>query len=234
MKKYDFKDLILILFLPVLFAVFGLIPVLYKFYNEFNKFHPFIMSFLKFVILATYGEIAAYRINNKRYPAKSFGILPKMIVWGFLGIAIKAAFIIFSKGTISLLNSIFRNFPVNILSSKDFSILKLASAFSISLTMNLIFAPVMMLTHKITDLYISKSEGTFNGILKTKFRITELLSSIDWKNFGGFVLSKTIPFFWIPAHTITFLLPESFQVLYAALLSVALGLFLAYKPVKKG
>jgi hypothetical protein len=60
------------------------------------------MSFIKFAILATYGEIAAYRISNKRYPDKSFGILPKMMVWGILGIFIKAAFVIFSKGAIAL------------------------------------------------------------------------------------------------------------------------------------
>jgi hypothetical protein len=42
----------------------------------------------------------------------------------------------------------------------------------------------------------------------------------------GFVFKKTIPFFWIPAHTITFLLPPQYRVLYAALLSVVLGILL--------
>jgi hypothetical protein len=43
----------------------------------------------------------------------------------------------------------------------------------------------------------------------------------------GFVFKKTIPFFWIPAHTITFLLPPDVQVLFAALLGIALGTILA-------
>lgn len=232
MKKKLFIDFILILFLPIIFAIFGFIPIFVSFYKNFNLNHPYLMSFLKFSILATYGEIAAYRIGNKKYPDKSFGILPKMIIWGILGIFIKAAFVIFSKGAIALLISIYKEFPSNILATKELSVLKILASFSVSLTMNLIFAPVMMLTHKITDLYISIAGGTINGILKTNFNLTDLLSKVDWKSFGGFVLAKTIPFFWIPAHTITFLLPETFQVLFAALLSVVLGIFLAYKPRK--
>ena len=233
MKKTTLNDIFVILFISVIFSIFGFIPFLYAFYKNFNTYHPYIMSFIKFAILATYGEIAAYRISNKRYPDKSFGILPKMMVWGILGIFIKAAFVIFSKGAIALLVSINKDFPANILATKGISLLKIFGSFTVSLTMNLIFAPVMMLTHKITDLYINKAGGTFKGIFQTKFKFTELLTNVDWKNFGGFVLCKTIPFFWIPAHTITFLLVESYQILFAALLSVALGLFLAYKPVKK-
>ncbi len=233
MKKIYYFDLLSILFLPILFSIFGFIPLFYNFYKDFNTNHPFIMSFLKFAILATYGEVAAFRINNKRYPDKSFGIFPKMIVWGILGVFIKAAFIIFGKGTISLLSTIFKDFPVNILSQKNFTLLKLFFFSSISFTMNLIFAPIMMLSHKLTDIYINRSGGTFAKILKTKFELTELLKSVDWDSFGNFVLLKTIPFFWIPAHTITFLIAESFQILFAAILSVVLGIFLAYKPFKK-
>jgi hypothetical protein len=35
---------------------------------------------------------------------------------------------------------------------------------------------------------------------------------------------KAILLFWIPAHTITFLAPEEYLVVIAALLSIALGL----------
>ena len=34
-------------------------------------------------------------------------------------------------------------------------------------------------------------------------------------------------FFWYPAHTITFLLPDEVRVLFAAILGVALGVLLA-------
>jgi len=46
--------------------------------------------------------------------------------------------------------------------------------------------------------------------------------------FCDFVLLKTIPLFWIPAHTAVFLLPAEFRVVAAAFLSVALGGILAF------
>jgi hypothetical protein len=47
------------------------------------------------------------------------------------------------------------------------------------------------------------------------------------------VFKKTIPFFWYPAHTVTFLLPSEQRVLFAALLGIALGVLLALSS-KKG
>jgi len=47
------------------------------------------------------------------------------------------------------------------------------------------------------------------------------------------VYKKTIPFFWIPAHTISFLLPAAYRTLFAALLGVALGLILTIAVKKR-
>jgi hypothetical protein len=47
----------------------------------------------------------------------------------------------------------------------------------------------------------------------------------------GFVFKKTIPLFWFPAHTITFLLPAHLQVLFAAVLSIFLGIILSVAAV---
>jgi hypothetical protein len=55
-----------------------------------------------------------------------------------------------------------------------------------------------------------------------------VIDRIDWPGFYTFVVGKTVPFFWIPAHTITFLLPSAYRVLWAAYLSIALGAILAY------
>ena len=49
----------------------------------------------------------------------------------------------------------------------------------------------------------------------------------------NFVFKKTIPFFWIPAHTLTFCLPADLQVLFAAICGVALGLILSIAAMKK-
>ncbi|MCX7905011.1 MAG: Mpv17/PMP22 family protein, partial [Caloramator sp.] len=51
--------------------------------------------------------------------------------------------------------------------------------------------------------------------------------------FISFVVLKTIPFFWIPAHTITFLLPSEYRVLMASFLSIALGAILSLAKRKK-
>ena len=42
-----------------------------------------------------------------------------------------------------------------------------------------------------------------------------------------------MPLFWIPAHTVTFMLPSEYQVMMAAALSVALGIFLSLGNRKK-
>jgi hypothetical protein len=54
-----------------------------------------------------------------------------------------------------------------------------------------------------------------------------MLKKIDWQVMWGFVFKKTLPLFWIPAHTVTFLLPEMHRVLFAALLGIVLGTILA-------
>jgi hypothetical protein len=48
------------------------------------------------------------------------------------------------------------------------------------------------------------------------------------------VFKKTIPLFWYPAHTITFLLPAEQRVLFAALLGIVLGVLLAVSTKKRG
>ena len=64
-------------------------------------------------------------------------------------------------------------------------------------------------------------------------KLSDVIARIDWQGLVSFVIFKTIPFFWIPAHTITFLLPPEYRVLMAAYLSVALGAILAYGKRRK-
>jgi len=53
------------------------------------------------------------------------------------------------------------------------------------------------------------------------------LQEINWKVQWNFVFKKTIPFFWIPAHTGVFLMPAEYRILAAAVLSIVLGVILA-------
>ena len=188
--------------------------------------YPFGMSFLKFAILATLGECIALRITTGVYNRPGFGILPKAVIWGFLGLGIKVAFTVYGAGTFKLLTE------MGLLSGAPTSFgPKLLMSFSISVLINVLFAPVLMITHKLTDLHIAKTGGTLGGLC-TVPDVAALFQAIDWKSMWSFVLKKTIPFFWIPAHTITFMLPGHFQVLFAAALGIALGVILAFAGLR--
>ena len=109
---------------------------------------------------------------------------------------------------------------------------KVFVAFCISVAMNTIFAPVFMTLHKITDTHILSHGGTLAGLF-TPIQMGEIMANLNWRVQWNFVFKKTIPFFWYPAHTITFLLPGDTRVLFAALLGVALGILLAIATHKK-
>lgn len=225
------KDIYIIIGAIVLFAPFFISDEVYNFYTTFNKQHGIIMAFVKFAILATFGETLGLRIKEGVYNRKGFGLLPRAIVWGFLGITIKVAFIIFAKGTPMFLEYVGVENASKLLSSK-LSFEKVLTAFSISFAMNIIYAPVMMTLHKITDIHIINNGGKISCLFK-KINFAENFKQINWDVQWHFVFKKTIPFFWIPAHTITFLMPPEFRVLFAALLGIILGLILAFASLKK-
>ena len=108
----------------------------------------------------------------------------------------------------------------------DFSSTKLFVAFSISAAMNLVYAPVMMTLHRITDTHIGAQKGSFQALIKP-IPFSDILQKMDWNTQWNFIFKKTIILFWIPAHTITFLLPPDYQVLFAALLGIVLGVLLS-------
>ena len=97
--------------------------------------------------------------------------------------------------------------------------------------MNLTFAPVMMTFHKITDSHIIKTGGTVKGLF-SPIPFASIFKNMNWDVMWNFIFKKTIPFFWIPAHTITFLLPSEYQVLFAAVLGIVLGVLLAIASLK--
>jgi hypothetical protein len=211
------KDFFVILVAIAVGFVFWLVPGAGNWFVVTSKAHPFGMSFAKFAVLATFGEMLALRIRTGNYNRQGFGVLPKTIAWGLLGIVIYAIFVIFANGTANFLNAV--NWTV-VLNSK------VLTAFCISTAMNLIFAPMLMVTHKITDIHIDKLGGSAKALF-TPIDMADSFKRIDWDVMWNFVFKKTIPLFWIPAHTITFLLPREFRVLFAAFLSIVLGVILS-------
>jgi hypothetical protein len=227
MKRTDFILLLLVL---LFFSAFFLSRPLFNGYITLNKDHGMIMSFFKFALLATLGESIALRIRKGVYNETGFGILPRAMVWGFLGLTIKAAFVLFASGVPALAATLGMKDAAAAMTG-SFSGQKVLIAFLTSACMNIIYAPVMMTFHKITDTHIISTGGTVAGLL-TPVPVAKIFGNMNWDVQWNFVFKKTIPFFWIPAHTITFLLPAETQVLFAALLSIALGLILSIAGMK--
>ena len=225
------KDLIFLLIVVALFLPFALSETLYQGYQSFNAAHGMVMSFLKFAILSTMGELLGLRISTGNYFRKGFGVLPRAVVWGIFGMGINMAFVVFSTGVPAFAAYLGVEHPQAIMAG-GLSWGKAGLALAISVTMNTIFAPVFMTLHKITDTHILATGGTLRGLF-TPIPMGDIMQKMNWHVQWGFVFKKTIPFFWYPAHTITFLLPEESRVLFAALLGVALGVILAVAARKK-
>jgi hypothetical protein len=222
MKKND------ILFVAFIFAVFGPFVIsgdLLEFYKRINTEHVMLMSFIKFAFLATLGEVIGLRVRTGNYNQPGFGILPRAVVWGFLGLTIQLAFVIFATGTPKFLQDL------GLSIDNPAFLSRLLVSFAISVCINLIFAPVMMTLHKITDEHIILNGGKLSCLLKP-IHFGQIMAGLDWSVMWHFVFKKTIPFFWIPAHTVTFMLPPNYRILFAAALGIVLGVLLAIASLK--
>ena len=192
-------------------------------FAELTLAHPYIMSFIKFGVLASIGELLTIRIVSGLWKSPS-GFAYRAAIWGILGMGIALMFEVFSAGVTSAIKK-------GMLFTGTGMMEAVLKAFYISAIMNVAFAPAFMAFHRFTDTAIDMvyGEGRTFGSLS----VSEVTGRIDWQGFIGFVVLKTIPFFWIPAHTVTFLLPPEYRILVAASLSIALGAILAYAKRKK-
>lgn len=83
---------------------------------------------------------------------------------------------------------------------------KFGKAFAISAFMNLQFGITLVLAHRAMDNIPEKHK--------------------NWKNLHKGIFS--LIWFWIPAHTVTFMLPDIYRIGLAALWSLVLGLILGF------
>lgn len=222
MKKSDFAFIAVIL---AIFTPFALSETLYGWYKTFNAGHGMVMSFLKFAILSTAGELLGLRLSAGVYLKRGFGVWPRAVVWGILGMGINLAMIIFSNGVPVALEYCGLQGATAAMAG-PVTLMKVLTALCISIGMNGIFAPVFMTFHKITDTHILACGGSLRA-LATPIPMARIMTGLNWDAQWNFVFKKTIPFFWVPAHTVTFLLPGEARVLFAALLGVVLGVLLA-------
>ena len=202
------------------FAAILIIPASREVFKTLSSTHPYIMGFIKFAILATAGELLAIRLAKKQWALPSY-VWARFLIWGVIGIWITYMMKIFGAGVDALMGAGLLPTAQNALFN---SFIK---AFFISATMNLSFGPTFMALHKCSDTYLDiRATG------KRKISIANVIHKVDWEKFATFTLLRTVPLFWIPAHTVTFMLPAEYQVAMAAFLSVALGLLLNLKRKK--
>lgn len=208
-----------IFWILALFACIGFVisPFTHDLFLQTTKAYPFLSGFVKFAILATMGEILAIRIVVGDWK-KPKGLVARIVIWGIIGVIITLMFNVFAHGIKGILSN-------GLIPGGDS---KYAFAIWVSVIMNLIFAPTFMAFHRYTDTYI---DFFYEG--KSGIKVVDITKAIDWNGFVSFIIIKTIPFFWIPAHFITFLLPSAYRVLVAAFLSIALGAILAFGKRKR-
>lgn len=196
-----------------------LYPATHALFVATTKTHPYLMGFVKVAILATMGELMALRIVTGEWK-KPVGLQYRAFVWGILGMAFVIVFDIFASGIAGAMNKALLPTTTN------HGIDKVLFALFTSAFMNLAFAPTFMLFHRVTDTFIDLGEGKFNRI--TKVKLSDAIAKIDFHGFISFVVIRTIPIFWIPAHTVTFMLAPEYRVLMASFLSIAMGGILAF------
>lgn len=205
-----------VVFAILSFVLVLIIPATRTKFEYLSSNYAYIMGFIKFAILATAGElIASYIISVKKaIPVK---IIFRFIIWGLIGVWITFMMKVFSIAVVNMMAN-------GMLLGGDNNFLR---AFYTSVIMNTTFGPTFMAVHKCTDKWLEFLDK------KEKVSLTNIVKGIDWTAFFGFTILKTVPLFWIPAHTVTFLLPSQYQVMMAAGLSVALGIILSLSSRKK-
>jgi hypothetical protein len=196
----------------LLWIVMLIVPVTRGQYMAITKAHEYLGGFFNFAILATMGDLLAGRISSGKWTL-NFATIFRMLVWGFIGIAITLFFGIIGSGVTALQKEMLLPFA-----SSNF-----AHALFTSILLNISFGPAMFIFHKFTDTFI---DAKFN---KKPSDMASMIARIDWKTLFKFTVLTTVPIFWIPCHTIVFLLPPEYRVLMAAFLSIALGLILSLK-----
>ncbi len=168
-----------------------------------TKAHPLPMSFIKFALLATFGECLKTRIDGGTwFPPK---VLLRAFVWGVFGMWISLSFPFIEGGVKQIIAM--KEWPAQMLT------------VSLVLWINYFggYAFFMMLTHYWVDSMMA--EGPM-----WPWAVFSRVGSARWAK----IVYCAITFFWSPVHLVTFSLPPLWRTLWAAYVSMAFGLILSF------
>lgn len=194
------------------------IPTSREHFIEITELHPYMAGFVKYSILATMGDLLAMRIVNKQWTVPK-SIFAKSVIWGIIGIMVTLVFVVYMEGTVAAQKA----------GRLPFQGVIFARALFGSAIMNVTFGPIMMTFHRFTDMFIDLK----NEDKKRKVTLSDLVEKNDWHSLVEFAWMKTCIFFWIPVHTLVFLMPPQYRVVASAFLSIVMGLMLAYIKMGK-
>jgi len=182
------SDWVLICCVVAVAGIFTFIPAAGNGFNWMTSNHPFVMSFIKFAILSTLGEMIGLRLKKGVYCEPGFGILPRAVIWGILGVFISGAFIVFKAGTVKLYGAFGLPQAAEwFASGAPLTLGKVLVAFSVSVLCNTFFAPVFMTFHKISDTHIRSTGGTLKGYFLTPMPVGRIIENMDWHTQWNFV-----------------------------------------------
>jgi hypothetical protein len=202
------------LILASVLAVLG-IPASREVFIATTRAHPYLMGMAKFALLGTMGELLSWKVVSGKWRLAGVRLWQRAQVWAVIGVMLTIAFPLFSAGVEGLLAQ-------GYLPGRGITWL---AAFWKSFFLQAMFAFPFMTFHRITDTLIER------GKLFSKWPLIEVYKGIDWDNMF-MIVGWSIIWFWLPVHTVNFMLPAEFRVIVAALLAIVLGLILGFAKRK--
>ena len=162
-------------------------------FGNVTKYHPYVMGFLKFALLAMFGEMLKARLKTGSWKVDLFPV--RVIVWGFFGLVMTVAFALFANGVQAMMGTPLW-FGEPLMLSNSFGN-RFIFAISTSFWMNMIFAYPMMLGHEWFNAVLAKrgfvGGGEFLSGLKAH-TVTFLLPA-EFRVLMGALLSVALGFF---------------------------------------
>jgi hypothetical protein len=166
-------------------------------YLDWVTQNPLTSAAIQFAILGTLGETISRSLQHHRWTLPG---TPVQVVQKLLAWAVLG--VVIKYGFVGMRGFVSSLIEHNLL-PQAFSG-GLLGAHALSVATNLMFGPQMMFFHRIEDNLIVQ-QWNWTGLRKA------------W---------LTLLWFWIPAHTLTFMLPREYQIGLAAVWSVALGVIM--------
>lgn len=185
-----------------------------EWYVDWVRQNALLSAAVQFAVLGTLGEVVSHLVKTRRIelPFGLVALVLKMAAWALLGVLVKYGF---AGVQFALLGLIGHGYLPAALAPAHVTAAvadRLPWALTMSVTVNAFFGPQLMAFHRLEDNLIDR-RWDFSGIQKA------------W---------ATLLWFWIPAHTVTFILPEEYRIGLAAAWGFVLGLILGLSaPARK-